>query len=76
MQELKEIDNNGQRVYLLGTAEVKVNLIFNNNNGGSQLKDYNPVSYTHLDVYKRQLQGKAKSETTVFRYRWLWTVNI
>ena len=26
-QELKEIDNNGQRVYLLGTAEVKVNLI-------------------------------------------------
>ena len=27
VQELKEIDNNGQRVYLLGTAEVKVNLI-------------------------------------------------
>ena len=22
------------------------------------------------------LQGEAKSETTVFRYRWLWTVNI
>ena len=24
----------------------------------------------------KPLQGKAKSETTVFRYRWLWTVNI
>ena len=22
------------------------------------------------------LQGEAKSKTTVFRYRWLWTVNI
>ena len=47
------LSRNGLKNYWL-TAEEKNAL---NNLGNIKYKSYNPVSYTHLDVYKRQLRG-------------------
>ena len=47
----------------------------NRENGGKKAQKLMPVSYTHLDVYKRQLQQSMKGLPIIcWAERWLWII--
>ena len=48
----------GERKSMTALNEQELSVIFNHYTNQNQVESFDAVSYTHLDVYKRQLQSR------------------